>query len=71
MQELLTWVEKLQTPGLILAACVIWWLFQLLQRQIEANDKLTVEVSENGKTLAKLAALMDLVCAKWLGRNDK
>jgi hypothetical protein len=67
MSEWIPLLEKLQTPALIMSAFVIWLLYSLLKQKDEMFKELSGEVNESGKTLAKMAALMDLVCAKWLG----
>jgi hypothetical protein len=69
------WVEKLQVPGLILAGAVIYGLFRLLERRDELLNRLAVEVSgelsSHGKTLERVAAILDLLCRKAkAGRPD-
>jgi hypothetical protein len=60
--EILKLLDKLQTPGLILAGLTIWLLFKALAQAHKSLDNLSVEISESGKTTAKMAALLDLVC---------
>jgi hypothetical protein len=74
MTEWIQWAEKLQAPGLIVSAGLNVMLYLLLVRVlkmlVDRDASLTqfaTEMNESGKTLAKLAALLDLVCAKWLG----
>jgi hypothetical protein len=55
------WLEKLQAPGLILAACVIWWLFKRLE---ERDRLLSSEMKESNQILVKLATYMDLICRR-------
>lgn len=67
MTEWFSLLEKMQSPALILASFVIFILYKLLRAKDELFNNLASEVNETGKSLAKIAALLDLVCAKWLG----
>jgi hypothetical protein len=57
-------IEKLQVPGLILAGIVIWRLFVLLESRDRWYDKLLVELTSQGQTLSRVAAILDLICKR-------
>lgn len=63
-------LEKLQVPGLILAAIVILLMFQLIRLLIkqrdEANLRLATELAENTKTLSRMTVILDLICQRVL-----
>ena len=57
-------IDKLQVPGLMLAGLVIWWLFRLLDSRDKLYDRLAVELSDQGKTLSRMSAILDLICKR-------
>jgi hypothetical protein len=71
MTDLLKLLETLQTPALILSGFVIWMLFTALKESHKAFGSLAEEISEGGKTTAKMAALLDLVCNHLIGGGGR
>lgn len=63
----LQWLKILEIPALMVAALCIWVLYSLLKSRDEIHARLAVEMAENSKAMARLAALLDVICTKLLG----
>ena len=51
------WVKDLKGPALVMAAGVIWLMFQI-------RKPLMAEVTAYNRTLGKMAAVLDIICRR-------
>ncbi len=61
------WIKVLEIPALMVAGLCIWALYQLLIKREDTQARLALEMSENTKIIARLAALLDIVCSRIIG----
>lgn len=71
MKEIFLFLEKLQTPALMLSGAFIFILVYLLIRSEKSRDAFTVsfvaELNEFNKLQTKTVTLLDLLCTKMIG----
>lgn len=60
-------LEKVETPALVICIMVIGFLFVWIWKKENSYEKISVELQENGKVMAKMAAILDLICNKIIG----
>lgn len=56
--------EKLQVPGLVLAAGVIWLLFGLVGKTIDFSMELLRQRSEERALITEMAAMLRQICGE-------
>ena len=67
----LSWIEKLQIPGLILAGMVIWLLFKLIMKGLDFCMGLLQQVSEQRTVLTEVVTLLRQLCFRVKGGGQE